>query len=81
MPRGVRNEDFSEREKMRIAEVYRDAPNAKLRAAKHYVRTVLDGNVHPNPRRDLLRSMNKSTLANWVNKMEQGIAPHDDRRR
>ena len=67
MPRGVRNEDFSKTEKMMIAEVYRDTPNAKLRVAKHYMRTVLDGNRHPNPQRDLLRSMNNSYLYTmWV---------------
>ena len=52
---------------MRIAEVYRDAPNAKLRVAKHYMRTVLDRNRHTNLQRDLLRSMNNSYLYTmWV---------------
>ena len=74
-------EDFTKAEKARITEVYRDAPNNKLRAAKHFVRTVLDGNTHPNPRRDLKGCMNKSTLAGWVKKWEAGDAPHDDLRR
>ena len=79
MPRGVRNEDFSEEEKWKIAEKYR-ATN--MRATRTFVRDVLDGHKNPNPRRDLKAVLRTdSTVRKWVAKMEQGIAPHDDRRR
>ena len=80
MPKGVRVTDFSEAEKMRIAEKFRDTEH-NLRSTKNYVRTVLDGNRNPNPRRDLRPCLNHSTLTKWVIKLDKGIAPHDDRRR
>ena len=80
MPKGVRNTDFSEAEKMRIAEKFRDTDH-NLRATKYFVRNVLDGNRNPNPRRDLRPCLNHSTLIKWAIKMDKGIAPHDDRRR
>ena len=82
MPRGTIVENFSRQEKMRIAEVFRDAQGGKtlkLRAAKHFVRTVLDGNAQPNPRRDL--TLKDGTVAYWVKKVLDGYAPQDDRRR
>ena len=84
MPRGVRNSDFSEQEKMDIARRYDDNGGGVrgLRAAKAFIRNELDGQRNPNPRRDLKPCLrNDSLLKKWQTKLNVGIAPHDDRRR
>ena len=77
MPKGVQNEDFSEGEKMRITKQFRDTEH-KMQAAKYFVRTVLNGNSNPNPRRDLMPCLNHSTLIKCVIKLDKGINAHVD---
>ena len=81
MPKGVINELFTPAEKMRIAEKFRDTHH-DLRATKAFVRNVLDvGRLAQPRRRDLDPCMNKSTIKGWALKINEGTAPHDDRRR